>query len=104
MVLEWIDRRHVVATCWNQFILSGNGVTDTNLARIYIVVIKIFILKDSVFITDKAVGAELCRIKFNLNLYIFGQSKHGFAHLFDHDLFCFQQIVDIGIISMALVR
>ena len=50
------------------------------------------------------VSANLYRVEFNLNLNIRGQCKQSAAHFFDHHLFGLQQVVDIGIIAIPLIR
>ena len=68
------------------------------------IVIKVLVSHDPVLITDETVSFYLGRIKFHLELNIFGNREKGSSHLFHQHLPGLSHAVYVGVLSVSVIR
>ena len=78
-------------------------MAGADVSGILLVVIKIFLVEDAVFVTDQPVCGHFGGVEFDLDLDVFGDGDQRTAHLADQDFSGFRLRIDVGVIAVALV-
>src|SRR5690606_10234237 len=69
----------------------------------FFVIIEIFLFQQAVFIAQQPICLDFARIELNLYFYILGDRKKRAAKFGNHGFASLGDVVDIGVISMALI-
>ena len=68
-------------------------MTRAHFAGIFFIVLKILFVEQPVFVANQPVFSHLRRVKFQLELYIFGNGKQGSTKFAHQHFLCFLQII-----------
>ncbi len=84
-----------------KLIQGRDSMAGSDLTGIYLVIVKVFIGKFAVRVTDKSVFAHERRVEFNLDLDVVGDSQQRCVELIDQHLARLIYGVNVSIVSIA---
>ena len=92
LVLQFVYSWHFFGgTSRNDFIEGRYGMSLSQFARVFLVVVEIFVFQQTAFVSYKAVGFYFQRIEFKLEFYIFRYGEQCSAHLRYQYFGCFKE-------------
>ena len=104
LVYQRVNRRDVFRRIRRHNLIQRRyGMPCSHISGILFVIIEIAIGQFPVFIADQTICLDLGWIELDLDLHIFGDGEQGSRHLRNQHFFCFQRIVDIGIVAVSFV-
>ena len=82
---------------------GSDGVSGTDFTGVFGIVVEVLFRKESVLVTDEAVGLDDRRIELDLDLHVLGDGDERAAHLIDEHFARFAEAVDVGIVAVSFV-
>lgn len=87
----------------DDFIQRRDLLAGAEFPGIFGIIVEVAGFEETVVIADQAIGSDLCRIEFDLQLDVFRNREKGAGELANQNALAFEDVVDVGIVAIAMI-